>query len=158
MPSLYRLVHRFLPAGTRLAWSRSLIEDDYARELTNARQAKDREKVAYLESTRRFELELQQEEEDDHITKKLRLKANRLRVPVPHVRSADGSLSDQWYEGSQTGRWYLTDLGIRTLREEIRKEQKARHESRAQLTVWLSALTGILGAITGLVAVIQSAI
>lgn len=40
------------------------------------------------------------------------------------------------------------------IRDEIRHELKARHEVRAQWVVWLSALTGVIGAITGLVAVL----
>lgn len=155
MSRLYRLTRKFLPARTRLAWSRSLIDAGYAKQIAAARRAKDHDEVRSLESTRLFELDLQQEEEDGHLTKKLRHQAKRLRVPIPHIRSTDGSISDQWYEGSQTGGWYLTDAGIRSLREEIRKEQKARHEGRAQLTVWLSTITGIVGAITGLVAILQ---
>jgi hypothetical protein len=138
-----------------LAWSRSRIESGYARDIVAARRAKNHDEVLSLESARLFELGLQQEEEDSHLTKQLRRKARRLRVPIPRVSNEDGSISDQWYEGSQTGGWYLTDGGIRSLREEIRKEQKARHEGRAQFIVWLSAITGIVGAITGLVAVLQ---
>lgn len=155
MSRLYRLTRRFLPERTRLAWSRTLIEDGYARDIAIARQAKNHGEVLSLESTRRFELDLHHEEEDDYLTKQLLRKARQLRVPIPHARNADGSFSDQWYEGTQMGGRYLTDVGIRALREEIRKEQKARHESRAQLTVWLLAVTGIVGAITVLIAVSQ---
>ncbi|MCU1090444.1 hypothetical protein JAK58_02810 [Stenotrophomonas maltophilia] len=155
MSRLYRLTHRLLPARTRLAWSRSRIESGYAKDIATARRTKNHDEVLSLESARLFELRLQQEEEDSHLTKQLRRKARRLRVPIPRVRNDDGSISDQWYEGSQTGGWYLTNAGILSLREEIRKEQKARHEGRAQLIVWLSAITGIVGAITGLVAVLQ---
>lgn len=155
MSRLYRLTHRLLPARTRLAWSRSRIESGYAKDIAAACRTKNHDEVLSLESARLFELGLQQEEEDSHLTKQLRRKARRLRVPIPRVCNEDGSISDQWYEGSQTGGWYLTDAGIRSLREEIRKEQKARHEGRAQFIVWLSAITGIVGAITGLVAVLQ---
>ncbi len=103
-----------------------------------------------LESGCRFELELQ--DEDAHLTKQLLRKARALRVPIPHSRNEDGTISNQWYEGSQTGGRYLTVSGIKALREEIRCESKAHHESRAQLVVWLSALTGVIGAITGLIA------
>ena len=60
------------------------------------------------------------------------------------------------YEGSQTGGWYLTVSGIREVRAEIRQAQKSRHEQRAHLVVWISAITGVIGAITGLVAVLQT--
>lgn len=139
-----------------MAWSRMLIEDGYMRDIAAARHLNNHEEVRSLESARRFELDLQHEEEDDYLTKQLLRKARRFRVPTPHARNnADGSLSDHWYDGRQTGGRYLTDIGIRSLREEIRKEQKARHEGRAQLVVWLSAITGIAGAITGLIAILH---
>jgi hypothetical protein len=108
-----------------------------------------------IKSAMRFELDLQQEEEDAYLTKSLLRKARRLRVPIPHSHSDDGTVSNQWYEGGQTGGLYLSVTGIRDLREEIRRELKARHEHHAQLVVWLSAITGIIGAITGLIAVAQ---
>jgi hypothetical protein len=154
MSRLYRITRKLLPAATQLAWSRSRIEHSYAKDIAAARHAKDYDEVRSLESTRRFELDMQDEEEDAHLTKRLRSKARRLRVPIPHSRNEDGTTSDQWYEGTQTGGWYFTDTGIKAMREEIRLELKARHESRAQLVVWLSALTGVIGTITGLIAVL----
>lgn len=152
MSLIYRLTYQFLPTATRLAWSRSLIERGYGNDIAAARRSNNHAEVMSLESGRRFELELQDEEEDAHLTKQLLRKARALRVPIPHSRNEDGTISNQWYEGSQTGGWYLTVSGIKALREEIRCESKARHESRAQLVVWLSALTGVIGAITGLIA------
>ena len=153
MSRLYLFARKFLPISQRLAWSRSRLERAYAKDIAAARRSRDSRKVASLESDRRFELDLQDEEEDAHVTTALLRKARRLRVPIPHARNDDGSKADQWYEGSQTGRLYLTDAGIKAIREEIRRELKARHEGRTQLVVWMSALTGVIGAITGLIAV-----
>ena len=155
MSRIYRLIRKVLPVSRQLAWSRSRIERGYGRDIANATRTKDREKVRELGSAMRFELDLQHEEEDAYLTRKLRHQATRLRVPVPLFHIDDGVISDHWYQGRQTGGWYLTLSGIRALREEIRHELKARHEHRVQIVVWLSAITGIIGAITGLVAVVQ---
>lgn len=152
---LYRIAQGLLPTRIRLAWARSSIDNGYAKEVAAARRTGNHDAIHSLESERQFELGMCQEEEDCYLTRRLLRECRRLRVPIPRTRNAAGSLSEHWYEGSQTGGLHLTDSGISRLREDIRKEQRARHESRAQLTVWLSALTGILGAITGLVAISQ---
>lgn len=155
MSRIYMLTRKLLPVSKQLAWSRSRIEHGYGRDIAIAKQTKSHDEVRSLESAMRFELELQREEEDAYLTRQLLRKARHLRIPIPLNNDDGDAKSDRWYEGSQTGGLYLTVNGIRELREEIRHELKARHEHRAQFVVWLSAITGIIGAVTGLVAVLQ---
>lgn len=152
---LLRMLAR-LPFSTEstLAWQRTLLDRIYAKDIAVARKLKDKEKVESLESQHRFEIDLHDEEEDAYITKKLLAKARRLRVPIPHRHNEDKTASEHWYKGHYTGRWNLTTRGVAALREEIRHEIKARHEARSQWVVWLSALTGVIGALTGLVALL----
>ena len=101
-----------------------------------------------LERDCQFEIEFIEEEEELLFTNRLIDKAKRLRVPLPtHTRP------EYWVKGTNTGSLYLTPDGISKLREDIRKEERWRLEVRAQKVVWLSAITGILGALTGLLAV-----
>ena len=71
--------------------------------------------------------------------------ANRLFIPIPER-------TDQlmWSESSYERRQVLTHKGISTLRTAIRAEQK---EQREFFVTVLASLIGIIGAITGLVAV-----
>lgn len=155
MPTLLRIVRKLpMPQSTRLEWQRTLLDRAFARELAAARKRKDNAKVQQLESDHRFEMELHEEDEDAFVSKRLLHKARRLRVPIPRTHGSDGQESDHWYQSHYSGRWYLTNLGISALRTEIRNEIKARYESRSHWVVWLSAVTGVIGAITGLVAVI----
>lgn len=155
MSRLLRFITKMpLPTGTKLGWQRLLLDRAYAQDISAARKAKDTAKVQSLESDRRFEIDMHDEEEDAYVTKQLLKKARSLRVPVPHRYNEDKSESEHWYEGHYTGGWYLTNRGISSLREEIRREQKARHEIRAQWIVWVTALTGLVGTITGLVALL----
>ena len=155
MALLPRLISRFpMPEETRLAWQRSWIDTVYTKEISAARASKDREKVEALERDHQFEIEMHDEEEDAHLTGLMRRQARRLRVPVPHRYNEDKTESDHWYEGRHTYRWYLTTRGIAALREEIRREVKARHDARSHWVVWLSAFTGLVGAFTGLVALL----
>ena len=155
MISLLRIVTKLpVPTGWRMAWQRALLDRAYAKDISAARKHKDNEKVESLERDHRFEIDLHDEEEDAYLTKKLLSKARQLRVPVPHRYNEDKTESEHWHEGDYTGRWFLTTRGFSALREEIRREIKARHESRAHWVVWLSALTGVIGAVTGLVALL----
>ena len=155
MPTFLHIVSKApLPTGTRLAWQRSLLDRAFVRDIATARKANDREKVRSLESDHRYEIDMHDEKEDALVTRRLLATAQRFRVPVPHRHNEDKSESDHWYQGHYTGGWYLTNRGISLLREEIRKESKARHEARSRWVVWLSALTGLVGAVTGLVALL----
>ena len=154
--ALHPKIIRALPlsAATKLEWRRNWLELAYAKDIAIARKAKDKNKLESLESERRFELDLHDEEDDTVLTKALLAEARRLRVPVPHRYNNGGIESDSWYQGQHTGAWCLTRLGVASLREDIRKELKAQHESRTQWVTWISALTGIVGAATGLAAIL----
>ena len=155
MAALLRIINKLpLPTGLRLAWDRLLLERAYARDIATAQNSSDSTRVEELESNRRFELERHDEEEDSHLTHRLLARARRLRLPIPHVYNPDNTVSEYWREGRHSGRWLLTTQGVAALRDEIRRELKARHELRAHWVVWLAALTGLIGAITGLVAVL----
>jgi hypothetical protein len=157
MPSLLSIVAKLpMPTELRLSWTRTLIDKAYAKDINIARKAKLSEEVHSLEDQRRFEIAMHDEEEDEYVTKQLLSKARQLRVPVPHRYNQDSKASEHWYQGHYMGGWNLTRHGVTALRDEIRREAKARHELRSQWIVWLSCLTGLTGAITGLVALLMS--
>ena len=153
MARFLRFARPLLPKSTQFALSRSRIEHAYRRDIATAKNKKDRVKVEELEGEMRFELDLQREEADGYLTRRLLHSAMRLRVPVPSPYNESGGLSDQWYEGSQTGGRYLTFGGIRALRKEIRRERKERY---SLLITVLAAITGVIGALTGLVVAFRS--
>lgn len=136
-----------------MVWRRELLDRAYAEDIAEARRSNDKARVASLEEDRRFELAMYDEEDDAYITQSLVRQAQRLRVPIPHRFNEDRSETEYWEEGRYVTRAYLTRKGIAVLREEIRKELKARAEARSHWVVWLSAMTGVIGAVTGLVAV-----
>ena len=155
MRSPLRIAEKWLvPTETRLGWERTRLDKAYAMDIAQARKTKHRDKVESLERDHRFEIDLHDEDEDQYITRKLLSKARRLKVPIPHRYNEDKSESEHWYEGHYTSRWYLTTRGVAAIRDEIRRELKARHEARSQWVFWLTALTGVIGSLTGLVALL----
>lgn len=84
--------------------------------------------------------------------------ARRLRVPPPPLRDKGGAVTDDWYKAFQLDEWCLTTLGMARLRDSIRAEKKARHEGRTRWFTWISALSGLLGITTALVALLVRAV
>jgi hypothetical protein len=156
MPPLSRILARLpVPTETRLAWQRALLDRAYAKSIAEARTANDMAKVQSLESDHRFEIAVHEEDEDGYVTRQLLSKARRLRIPIPHLYDENQNESKHWYQGHMSGRWYLSPQGEAALRDEIRKELKARHDARSQWVVWISVLTGLIGALTSLVALLS---
>jgi hypothetical protein len=154
MGKLLHLVHKLPLSRTRLSWERELLDSAYARDIAAARAAKDQEKAQSLISAHQFELELHGEEEDAYLTRKLLSEARRLWIPEPPL-FINLLPSEHWYQSQNSGRWYLTrQKGMTALREAIRTEGKAAHEARSRWVVWITATTGLIGAVTGLVAVL----
>ena len=97
-------VLRLLPltSGTKAEWRRALLDRAYAKDIYSARKSGNDAKVLALMDSHRFERRLDDEEEDEQLTRYLVRQARRLQVPTPPVRKEDGSDSEYWYEGSLT--------------------------------------------------------
>lgn len=75
--------------------------------------------------------------------------ANRMLIPVPTFEAEGGA----WMQSQQTGRYHLKPQELHELRTAVRAEQKARRE------VWAMGLvlvTGVIGALSGLIAIIKN--
>ena len=87
-----------------------------------------------------------QEDIGSLVTQRLLRKARKLMLPIPE--HGDENL---WERCQYSNRSNLTEKGIAELRATIRREEK---ENREIYFPWIAALTGLVGAITGLVAII----
>lgn len=77
-------------------------------------------------------------------------KARRLYLPVPRYTKENADLWER--SAASYGRMLLTDKGIRQMLDDIRKEKMVR---RDRLLAWIAPLTGVIGALTGLLAVMR---
>ncbi|MDF3116327.1 MotA/TolQ/ExbB proton channel family protein [Burkholderia semiarida] len=135
----------------RLKWLRGYIDTQYGRELRQAER--ENASLAAQESIEQnwlYELSFISEEEDEIFTRRTMREARVLRISVAYEK-------DDWETTSTSGRRVLSDTGTARYREKIRDELRWRQERRAH---WVSMLTsvlapfiGVIGAITGLVAV-----
>jgi hypothetical protein len=155
VPNLVRIVGKLpLPQSRRLAWQASLIDKAYQRDIAEAKRREDRDGVRALEFAHMEELALLSEEQEALFTRHLLKTARRLKVPIPRHHDEEGGIMGQWEQGSRLGMWYLTPSGISELRSSVRSEMRWHIERRAHWVTWFAALTGILGALTGLLAII----
>lgn len=117
-------------------------------EISKARsEGKSRSEIGGLEAQEHAEVTMLEEEIAIVVTEHWLRKAHRRFVPTPELK--DG---DMWIQCSRTSNEYvLTNRGISQLRTSLRRELK----ERVEVVVMAAAIvTGLLGALTGLVAVV----
>lgn len=111
------------------------------------KENKKREERRDLEQESYHELGIIDDEIKMLVSRRLISVANRYFLPTPDF------LGDHWEE-CDFGR-YLTNEAMKELRAEIRKERAEKRQDWQGALFWISGLTGIIGAITGLVAVLK---
>jgi hypothetical protein len=85
---------------------------------------------------------------DEHevlYTRRLTRRAARLRLPVPDKPMAGEWTNEYWERSKYTGEWYLTDSGVRVVRDAIRNDWKATNEIVLPWVKWGSGLIGAIG-------------
>jgi hypothetical protein len=134
----------------KLYRKRNRIDKYYKKQYEEAKKEKNSKKREEISSYASMELNVI----DDDIFylehRYLTSVATRLLLSIPpFVSEEKGGL---WEQSQLTGKWHLTSEGIRKLRGEIRTEKKERTDL---LSRWIAIIIGLIGAITGLVAVIK---
>ena len=120
----------------------------YNRKLKEARkQGKNKDDIMGLDEEAYFEYSMAQEEIDMLITDRLTSKARKLILPLPAFEN-----EEMWKKCHDlSSRFVLTSKGIAELRKNIRSERKDR---RDVYIPWIAIAIGLIGALTGLLAVI----
>ena len=134
---------------TKLFRQKEAIRSAYADDIRKARkEGKPSDDIQFLEHSSYFEESMVDEEISILATDNLIRKARRRFVPTPS-RDDDG----MWEQcDTISNRYVLTSKGISELRSSLRNERKEQVEL---VVMVLAILTGIIGAATGLVAVIM---
>jgi hypothetical protein len=131
----------------RLSRKIALERKHYNKAIDEAksRRAKQQE-IALLESEFFSSYDEYREEIENLITQRLIRKARRLMLPIPSHND-----ENMWGRCQFSNHYILTEKGITELRAIIRREQK---ETREMYLPWVAVLFGLVGAITGLLAII----
>lgn len=151
----YFLVKHFpMPRLRKIVWERWLTKRAFKKQVEKLKERLHPEeldeKLRELDGDERYELSMLSEEEDSIKGDKIIALARGLDVPIPRRQDEHGVQSSDWQEGSVMYHFTLSESGRIRLREEIRKEIKARHEQRVRWLAWLTptiAAAGIVATI-----------
>lgn len=127
------------------------IRRHYRKEIEEAKKSgKNKAEIEEIRFGESFE-HLECQEDIDYLTTTfLRRKARRLMLPLP-----DSNDNQFWEESHWAGGYRkLTEKGITEVRSTIRKELKERRDAYLAFLPLITALAGLIGMITGLLAVI----
>lgn len=101
-----------------------------------------------------FEYQLLEEDEASFHSRQLLGRARRLRIPTPPLMDGSAVSADYQPSGLDGHRYFLSLSGEQKVRAAIREEEKYRSERWARRIPYLTALSGLIGMITGLVALL----
>ena len=76
--------------------------------------------------------------------------AERSFISIPDLQES----REDWETARLTGRWRLRRRALQDLMAAIRNAKKDQQEARQAKLIWVTALTGIFGALTGLISVL----
>lgn len=101
-----------------------------------------------------LEYQFLEEDEASFHSRQLLGRARELRIPTPPVFVGDVLSPDYQRSGLYGHRYYLSLAGEQKVRSAIREEEKYRSERWARRIPYITALSGLIGTITGLVALL----
>ncbi|MDP8244804.1 MAG: hypothetical protein P9L94_12025 [Candidatus Hinthialibacter antarcticus] len=130
----------------KLQNSRNSTTNSFQKDIKNAKNNnKSRDEISGIRSQAWFETDCIDEEIDDLNTRYWTDLARRYCLPIPAIDRE----ANKWTEGKYNGKRCLTKEAVLELRTLVRKEREV-------YLIWIAAFTGVLGALTGLIAIIKS--
>lgn len=153
--NIYRLLQSTpMPEGTRLRLRRYFMDRDVDRErrriVKNGGNAAD----IWEDGGWQFEYQLLEEDEASFHSRQLLRRARELRIPTPSVFEGNVLSADYQRSGLDGHRYYLSLAGEQRVRSAIREEERYRSERWARRIPYITALSGLIGTVTGLVALL----
>ncbi len=130
---------------------------EYEDDIGRAKAAGDREEARRLEGEMNGYLFSLWDDDRARLTVALRARAIELGVSLPG-RYHSGQPTEFWEQSQQDGEFYLTSEGIRESRQSIRDELRWKREVRSHWLAWFAGLTGLIGALTGFLAVLSAVV
>jgi hypothetical protein len=140
--------------GTRLRLRRYFMDREFDQErrriVKNGGDAAD----IWDDSNWLCEYQLLEDDVASFHSRQLLRRARELRIPTPSVFENNVLSADYQPSGLDGRRYYLSLAGEQKVRSAIREEEKYRSERWARRIPYITALSGLIGTITGLVALL----
>lgn len=141
-----------MPEGMRLRLRRSFLDREVNQERRRILKNGGNAEALWEDGSWQFEYLLLEEDEASFHSGQLLRRARELRIPTPSVFDGDVLSTDYQRSGIDGHRYFLSLTGEQKLRTAIREEEKYRSERWARRIPYITALSGLIGTITGLVA------
>ncbi len=135
----------------KLNRQRNKVDKYYKKEYQEAKKTGDGSKIQEVGSLASFELQ-EVDDEIQYLEQRYIIdRARHMLLAVPSI--IDQEKGGLWTQSNTTGKWLLTTEGLRQLRAAVRTEKKERTDSLSRV---ITIIVGLIGAITGLIAVIMN--
>lgn len=143
-----------IPEGMRLRLRRYLLDCEVDRERQRIVENGGNAETIWDNGNWQFEYQLLEEDEASFHSRRLLGRARELRIPIPSVFEGSALSADYQRSGLDGHRYYLSLVGEQKVRSAIREEEKYRSERWGRRIPYITALSGLIGTITGLVALL----
>ena len=144
-----------LPEGVKIKLHSFFLNREYARDLKAIKKAGGTAQDLWNEGDWQFNFhEIEDRETAFHSDQTMRA-ARRHRIPVPQIYLSDGKLNTDFERSEISGRYFLTVEGAHRLRLAVREEEKYCSDRRARRIPYITAVAGLVGTISGLVALLK---
>lgn len=153
--NIFRLIRILpMPEGTRLRLRRYWMDREFDRERRRVVKAGGSADDAWQCGNWSFEYDALEEDEARFHSQTLLSRARELRIMIPVVHEGAALSSDYRRSGVDGRRYYLSIAGEQKVRAAIREEEKYRSERWTRRIPYITAISGLLGTATGLIALL----
>ena len=121
-----------------------------ARQQECRRLNADDERIEQLNYLEHDEIGIIDEQIYQFYFERITAQAERSFISIPDLQES----REDWETARLTGRWRLRRRSLQDLMAAIRNAKKDRQEARQAKLIWVTALTGMFGALTGLISVL----
>lgn len=153
--NIYRLLHSLpISQGMRLHLQRYLMDKEVDRETRAALKNGASPDDVWQHGNWQIEYQFLEDDEARYHSRQLLGRARRLRIPVPPLMDGNALSNDYQRSDVDGGRYFLSIAGEQKVRAAIREEERYRSERWARRIPYITALAGLIGTATGLIALL----
>jgi hypothetical protein len=135
----------------RLQKEKARLYGVYAARLQECRRLNaDDERIEQLNYLEHDEIGIIDEQIYQFYFERITAQSERSFISIPDLQES----REDWETARLTGRWRLRRRALQDLMAAIRNAKKDQQEARQAKLIWVTALTGMFGALTGLISVL----